>query len=80
MSRTPCRRSGKTAWNPHALLSQLMLQRLAEWQHERFAAAIDAVELSGEIATIDRDIDDGAAAARNEAGHGCVGQSVSAPR
>ena len=65
---------GRTAWTRTPLSAELMLQRLAERQHERFAAAIDAVERLGRDRHDRGDIDDGAAAARDEAGHRGVGQ------
>ena len=71
----PCRcRPGQDRLDPHALDCKFMMERLAEGQHERFACAIDPVQRFWRDRHGRSDVDDGAAASRDEAGRRSVGQ------
>ncbi|KTT92300.1 hypothetical protein NS44R_14700, partial [Mammaliicoccus sciuri] len=61
--------------DPDVLFLQLVLQRVRQRQHEGLAAAVDAVEQLRLHADHRGDVDDGAAAARDESRHRGIGQA-----
>ncbi|ENN86522.1 hypothetical protein RHSP_08955 [Rhizobium freirei PRF 81] len=68
------RRARQHDLDADVLIGKLMLQRLAESEHEGFRSAINAVQNLGRDRHDGGDIDDGATAAGDETGHDGIGQ------
>ena len=66
---------GQHGLDAHALLGQILLQRVAEAQDIGFRGAVDAIEVLDRDGHRRRDVDDGTLAAGHEGGGHCIGQA-----